>query len=123
MVRILDQFDHWNDEPLHEVVSVTPLDGYRVHLVFDDDAEGEVDLAWLIGDFVGIFEPLQERAFFEKVFVSPEMGVITWPSGLDLDTEVLYSFATDAPIKLYPVGHKDFVSVEDQMRALAATPA
>lgn len=117
------QFDRWNNDDLHDVVKVTPLDNYRVHLVFDDGAEGEVDLAWLIEDFSGWFEPLLDPAYFARVFVNPESGAITWPNDLDLDTEVLYSFATDAPIKLYPEGHKQYVSVEDQMNILDLTMA
>lgn len=123
MDNLLTQSNPWNNQPLHDVVDVTPLDNYRVHLVFDDGAEGEVDLAWLIEEFDGWFAPLQDPSYFAQVFVNPESGAPTWPNGLDLDTEVLYSFATDAPIKLYPEGHKDFVSVEEQLKTLSATPA
>lgn len=118
-----NQYAPWNSDDLHDVVEVTPLANYHVHLVFDDGAKGEVDLAWLIEDFSGWFEPLLDPGYFAQVHVNPESGAITWPNGLDLDTEVLYSFATDAPIKLYPEGHKEFVSVEDQMRARELAPA
>jgi Protein of unknown function (DUF2442) len=61
---------------------VKALDGYRLEIVFDDDTMGVIDLS----DFVRlgpITEPLQDPAFFARVFV--EMGVPTWPNGCDID--------------------------------------
>ncbi len=47
---------------LKDVVSVTPLDGYRLHLRFEDGAVGEVDVAALIA-FRGGFAALREGCF------------------------------------------------------------
>ncbi len=58
------------------------LDGYRLEVVFDDDTMGVIDLR----EFVRlgpVTEPLQDRAFFARVFI--EMGVPTWPNGCDID--------------------------------------
>jgi len=61
---------------------VKALDSYRLEIVFDDGTMGVVDLS----DFVRLgpaTQPLQDAAFFARVFV--EMGVPTWPNGCDID--------------------------------------
>lgn len=68
---------------LVDVVDVKVLDGYRLHLQFDDGAEGSVDISTLI-DFKGVFEPLSGHAFFSKVSVDPNIGTIFWENGADL---------------------------------------
>lgn len=99
---------------LHDVVSVTALDDYCIHIVFDDGAEGDVDMAWLIGERRGMFQPLDNPDFFAQVFVDPESRVVAWPGDLDFDSEVLYGFATHAIVKLYPAGHPEFRTVAEQ---------
>lgn len=85
---------------LHDVVEVRPLGGYRLHLRFDDGAEGELDLSKEIS-FEGVFAPLEDPAYFARVRVHPEFGTISWPNDVDLDTEVLYSRVTGKPIPDY----------------------
>ncbi|MBF0370467.1 MAG: DUF2442 domain-containing protein [Magnetococcales bacterium] len=74
---------------LKDIVTVQPLEGYKLHLCFEDEVEGIVDLSQLI-TFQGVFKPLQSRAFFLQVCVDPELGTIAWPNGADLDPDVLY---------------------------------
>lgn len=49
-------------------------------------------------ELTGIFEPLKDRSFFEKVQVQSEYGTICWPNGADLDPDVLYHKITGQPI-------------------------
>jgi hypothetical protein len=78
---------------LKDVVEVRPLEGYTVYLAFEDGVSGTLDLGSIIR-FDGIFEPLRELANFAKVAVNPELGTICWPSGADLDPDVLYARLT-----------------------------
>ena len=82
---------------LKDVVSVTPLDGYRLRLRFEDGAVGEVDVAELV-EFQGVFAALREKAAFDQVSVDPELGTVVWPGGGDLDPDVLYARATGRPL-------------------------
>lgn len=82
---------------LKDVTSVTPLDGYRLRLRFEDGAEGDVDISELVR-FIGVFAPLQERSVFADVRVDPELGTIVWPNGADLDPAVLHSHITGSPL-------------------------
>jgi hypothetical protein len=84
---------------LQDVVEVKLLDGYRLHLRFEDGVEGVVDIATLVR-FEGVFLPLRDRATFEKVRVHPELGTIIWPNGADLDPDVLYAEVTSQPISV-----------------------
>jgi hypothetical protein len=75
---------------LQDIVAVTPLDGYRLKLRFQDGVEGIVDVARCV-HFTGVFAPLLNREEFESVRVNPELGTIYWPCGADLDPDVLYA--------------------------------
>ena len=82
---------------LKDIIAVRPLDEYRVYLVFEDGAEGDVDISKLV-TFTGVFAPLAELPYFRQVAVNPDSGTICWPNGADIDPDVLYSQVTDQPL-------------------------
>jgi len=69
------------------VRSVSALPGYRLHVVFDDGVEGEVDLSARL--FGPVFEPLRQEVEFGNVAVD-EFGAIAWPCGADLAPDAIY---------------------------------
>ena len=81
---------------LKDVTAVRPLDGYRLSIRFEDGVEGVVDLADIIS-FTGVFEPLKDRAYFAQVSIDSDVGTICWPSGADVDPDVLYALVTGEP--------------------------
>ena len=52
-----------------KVLKIQSLPGYRIRVRYEDGVEGEVDLSRFAGK--GVFSGLTDRAFFEKVHVSP----------------------------------------------------
>ena len=82
---------------LRDVVEVRPLEGYRVFLRCDDGAQGEIDLEPLLSPFDCVFAPLRDLARFREVFVDGG-GTITWPNGVDLAPEILYSKVSGRPL-------------------------
>ena len=74
---------------LKDIVSASPLDGYRLSIRYEDGVEGIVDLGAIIG-FRGVFAPLKDPAYFSQVRVDPDLGTVSWPNGADLDPDVLY---------------------------------
>ena len=42
-----------------DVVSVRPLEGFQLRLRFEDGTEGDVDVAEIVREFTGVFEPVQ----------------------------------------------------------------
>jgi len=80
---------------LKDVISASPLAGFRLHLKFEDGVEGIVDLANELS-FKGVFAPLRDPSYFAQVRVDPELGSVSWPNGADLDPDVLYSRLTGA---------------------------
>ena len=87
---------------LKDIVEARPLGGYRIHIRFEDGAEGEVDLTKLV-EFRVVFEPLRDPEQVRKVAVHPELGTVCWPNGADLDADVLYSRVTGQAIELEEV--------------------
>jgi len=77
---------------MHRVISVKPLDGYRLWVQFEDGVEGGVDLSDLVGK--GVFAAWRDRAEFLKVSVSPETHTLTWPDGNDICPDSLYDDVT-----------------------------
>ena len=85
---------------LRDVVSVQPLSGHLLRLTFDDGVEGIVDVAAMV-QFTGVFDPLNDPAFFAQVKVNAELGTVCWPNQADLDSDVLYAKITGNPIPEY----------------------
>lgn len=85
---------------LKDITAVKHLDGFRLHITFEDDVEGTVDVQDLV-DLVGIFSPLADPAYFSQVVVSADLGTICWPNQADLDPDVLYSIVTKCPLPTY----------------------
>jgi hypothetical protein len=60
---------------------------YRIRLAFNDGLEKTVDFReWLNGP---VFEPLKDRAYFQRFFV--DGGTVCWPNGADIAPETLYA--------------------------------
>jgi len=71
---------------------------FQVALDFTDGSRGIVDLAPLIGGRGGVFQVLQDQAYFATVAVDPEAGTLVWPNGVDLDPDMLYEAAHESPV-------------------------
>jgi len=70
------------------LISAESAGAYRIHLHFDDDTDGVIDLE---GELWGeVFEPLQDLALFREFQLDREMNTVVWPNGADLAPEFLY---------------------------------
>lgn len=86
---------------LVKVVKLEPLDGFRLRITFSDGFEGVRDYSDMIAEGGAMVEPLRDKAFFDKVFIS--FGVPSWPNGFDVDAVNLHMELRHANA-LRPVG-------------------
>jgi Protein of unknown function (DUF2442) len=70
-------------------------DGWFIWLRFEDGVAGEVDFSYLL-DYGGVFTPLQDPEYFDKVTLEREGNTITWPNEADIAPETLYLRAQEA---------------------------
>lgn len=84
---------------LKDIVAVKPLNDYQLSIRFEDGVEGIVDVGPLVS-FQGVFAPLRDKTFFDRVRVNSDTGTICWENDADLDPDVLYSKVTGIPITL-----------------------
>ena len=77
-----------------DIVSVVPLDPYVVRVTFSDGEVRDVDIEPLLDG--PVFGVLRNRDEFRRVRVDEQTGVVAWPSGADLDSEVIYGIAAAA---------------------------
>ena len=69
------------------VTQVRHVEGFKLHLTFNDDTQGEIDLeAHLWGN---VFKPLHDPNYFKRVAVDAELGTICWPNDADFAPEFL----------------------------------
>ena len=85
---------------LKDIIAVEPRENYQLHIRFEDDVEGVIDISKII-KFTGVFAPLQDKEYFATVCINPEYGTIQWESGADLDPDVIYALITKQPIPQY----------------------
>jgi hypothetical protein len=81
---------------LPAVVGVAVIGDYRLRLLFDDGAAGDVDFS--SADWKGVFEPLRDAEYFAQVKVDTEAATIVWPNGADMAPETLYQEARKNPL-------------------------
>lgn len=77
------------------VTDVEVLEGYRLHLSFNDGTRRIVDLAHELSG--PIFEPLRDPQLFRQVRLDQELGTIVWPNGADIAPEALYAGFVEPP--------------------------
>lgn len=70
------------------IIDVEPLGGLQLRLTFSDGLVREVDLDEMLRG--GAFESLRDPAEFARVVVDEVAGTIAWPSGIDLDPDILH---------------------------------
>lgn len=73
------------------VKAAIPLGPYVVRVVFADGEVRDVDIEPLLDGRV--FGPIRERSMFERVEVDELGDTIRWPTGADLDPDVIYGTA------------------------------
>jgi hypothetical protein len=72
-----------------EVVAVQHVAGHRIHVRFDDGAEGEYDVSEGL-PFEGIQAALANPAYVALVRIDPGCGTVAWPNGFDICPDLLY---------------------------------
>jgi hypothetical protein len=87
---------------LKDIIEVKALDPYSLFIRFEDGVEGVVAVDELV-TFDGVFAPLRDPVEFRKVSIHPELGVVCWPSGADLDSDVLHARLTGSAIRVKTV--------------------
>ena len=74
--------------PLVHVVRVEVVGDHRLHLRFEDGAEGELDFSGFRWE--GVFAALADPARFAEVQLDDSAGTIVWPNDVDIAPEALH---------------------------------
>ena len=70
---------------------------YRIAFAFTDGLVSELDFSAMVHASHGsMLEPLQDESFFSQAFI--DHGVVTWPNGYDICTDVLRFWAESGRI-------------------------
>lgn len=81
----------------YEIVEFKLLDEYKMHLRFKNGKVGVIDFIEYLNKG-GVFTKFSDINFFRRVFINNECGVLTWPGGIDIAPETIYSKATGEPL-------------------------
>ncbi|BBK35109.1 hypothetical protein STAQ_01870 [Allostella sp. ATCC 35155] len=77
-----------------KVLSVLPLGPSRLRIRFSDGSWGEHDFARFFAEGGPMVREVREQGTFAAVFL--QMGTLTWPNGLALDSIALHAEMSDA---------------------------
>ena len=70
------------------LISASYIDGFMVHLEFEDGKEFDLDLGQDLNSIYGpLVDPLKDKNVFSKLRV--EYGALVFPTGLDYGADVL----------------------------------
>lgn len=77
---------------MHELKKATYIDGYKIHLIFDDNKSRVVDFKKALNDFKGpIFKPLKDIDYFKTFKISNGIATLEWDNGADVSPDYLYN--------------------------------
>lgn len=72
-----------------KLVEAIPLEGYAVHLKYEDGLEADIDLSYLVGRGP-VFQSLRDIEFFRRLRIEEFGTTIEWPNEADIAPETLY---------------------------------
>jgi hypothetical protein len=71
------------------------LGEYRLRLSFSNGISKVVDLWERLKTKTGVFEPLKNPQYFQKVRLNKESGTIDWPNEVDFAPDMLYEIGKE----------------------------
>ena len=88
-----------SNTPWRKAVSAEPHQGYRLHVIMEDDEEFDLDLNSLIIQRESFWR-LKNYIYFRKVAVDP-LGGLCWPGGEDISPGRIpyYAVATEQNVE------------------------
>jgi hypothetical protein len=87
-----------------KIVEVSPREGLKLFLRYDDGVAGVLDLSSLAGR--GVFASWLKPGLFEQVRLT-EAGAPEWPGEVDLCPDALYlELSGKAPEEVFPTLHR-----------------
>lgn len=78
-----------NDE-FHDVSGFEITGDYTLKVRFDDESEQVINFEPIL--YGPLFGPLRELEIFNRVKLDSDLGTLVWPTGADIDPNVLYDW-------------------------------
>lgn len=74
------------------VKSVNAHPNFKLTVIFDNGKSSLIDMNFIFNESGPVVEPLKQFENFQKVYI--ENGIITWPTGYDIDPNYLEELAS-----------------------------
>lgn len=76
--------------PLYDVTTFELVKPYTLRVHFNDGTQQVIDFEPVLhGE---MYAPLRDPAFFDQVYLEPEIRTLVWPNGADFDPYVLHEW-------------------------------
>lgn len=79
-----------NESQLHDVADFAVVKDYVLRVRFDDGTERVIDFEPILSG--PLFGDLRDLRLFRQVRVDHDLGTLVWPTGADIDPNVLYDW-------------------------------
>lgn len=76
----------------YDIKNVKYISAYKLEVSFENGEKGIADLKEY-KNWGEVFKPFDDKEFFKKVFVHPELKVLYWPGDIDIAPETVYEMA------------------------------
>lgn len=77
-------------DELYDVIDFQIINAYTLWLKFDDETERIVNFEPILTG--PMFGPLRDLSLFHQVQLDREIGTLVWPTGADIDPNVLHDW-------------------------------
>ncbi len=75
-----------------KVIKVVPHPNFKLTVTFENNQISVIDMNFILNESGPVVDPLKAYENFQKVYI--ENGIITWPTGYDIDPAYLQKLAS-----------------------------
>ena len=74
-----------------DIIAAHAISPRTLSIQFDNGYQGALNLDDFINNYTGVFKPLLDPEYFNRLSINTDLGTICWPNGADLCPDSVYT--------------------------------
>lgn len=74
-----------------DVIAAHAISQRTLSIQFDNGYQGILKLDDFINNYTGVFKPLLDPEYLDRVSINTDLGTVCWPNGADLCPDSVYT--------------------------------
>ncbi len=74
-----------------DIIAAHAISQRALSIHFDNEYQGILKLDDFINNYTGVFKPLLNPEYLDRVSINTDLGTVCWPNGADLCPDSVYT--------------------------------